>query len=30
MENMVKATREVEAELDAGDIDVDALAPKAD
>jgi 5-methyltetrahydropteroyltriglutamate--homocysteine methyltransferase len=30
MENMVTAAREVEAELDAGEIDVDAPTPKAD
>jgi 5-methyltetrahydropteroyltriglutamate--homocysteine methyltransferase len=30
MENMVKAAREIEAELDAGEIDLDAPAPRAD
>ncbi|ELZ66845.1 methionine synthase [Haloferax prahovense DSM 18310] len=30
MENMVKAAREVEAELDAGEIDLDASVPQAD
>ena len=30
MENMVKAAREVEAELDAGEIDLDAPVPQAD
>jgi len=30
MENMVQAAREIEAELDAGEIDVEAPAPRAD
>jgi 5-methyltetrahydropteroyltriglutamate--homocysteine methyltransferase len=30
MENMVTAAREVEAELDAGEIDVTAPTPNAD